>query len=988
MLNRLLAIAFVIVCSAAIAAETSFPEHDVQCDEDLVVEQVLSDPLIAQPMEVKFDERNRLWVVEYRQYPSPAGIHQVDRDEYWRVQYDRMAPPPPHTEGSPFRGKDRISIHTDTTGDGHYDEHKVFVDGLNITTSIAFDRDGVWVVTPPYLVFYPDADQDDVPDSAPVVHLEGFGIEDTHSIANSLTWGPDGWLYGGNGSTSTMSVSSPFWGDDREPVARKGQNIWRYHPVTHAFEVYAEGGGNTFGLEIDAAGHVYSGHNGGNTRGFHFVKGGYYRKSFGKHGDLSNPNAFGFFAHMTHHTVERFSHHFVIYDAAELPERFHNQLVGIDVLHRDLVLSDFQADGSTFVTKDLSRPVTSDGEEFSPVDLEIGPDGCLYIADWADSAVSHLMNREGLLEPDTGRVFRVRRQGSERPVMPTFDNDELVSRLQSPNRQIRRTALRLLRERAGNEEKPATLDLDKVAMAMREVCQSGSRYALDAFWALHAIDRLTRDDLITAIGSSNPDLRRWAIRFGDESMLSPAEMTGKLSELAANEADAGVLVEIEAAIRDWPFDAAAPVINQLARRSEFASDTFYPLMLWWAVEATRPDDANDLITRIVASDVRGQSLYNEVIEPRLVQALASEQQDSDWAAIATLLQASPELSQRRGIYSGLEQALVGKAAPQIGESLKAELAKHADELSLDLRLRLGIDGAAEALLEQLASASTSVQKRNLAVVAETRPAGLAEPLLALAVQDGTSASLRGQLIPTLAAYDLPIIGQTLLDHFASFDKSGQAAVIELLASRPAWSTQLMDAIDAKQIDQKLVTPLLANRIQMQADKAVVARAAKMWPSIGVDKQDIAAEMYRYTRRVSVGHRGVADRGADLFKEHCAICHKLYDVGKQVGPDLTSYQRSNRELMLLALIAPSAEIREGFETAIVILDDGSVLTGILTKENESIIELKDAKANVRTIERDRVDTLQISPTSLMPTGMLEKFSDQNLRDLFAYLQANR
>jgi hypothetical protein len=158
--------------------------------DDLDIELVLSEPLIAQPLHLTFDERGRLWVVQYRQYPAPAGLKQVSHDKFWRSVYDQVPPPPPNH----FPGMDRVSIHEDTDGDGQFDAHKVFVDGLNIATSVALGRGGVWVLNPPYLLFYPDRNHDDVPDGDPEVHLSGFGLEDTHSVANSLRWGPDGWL--------------------------------------------------------------------------------------------------------------------------------------------------------------------------------------------------------------------------------------------------------------------------------------------------------------------------------------------------------------------------------------------------------------------------------------------------------------------------------------------------------------------------------------------------------------------------------------------------------------------------------------------------------------------------------------------------------------------------------------------------------------------------------------------------------------------------
>src|SRR6185295_14802198 len=142
------------------------------------------------------DERGRLWVVQYLQYPQPAGLTMLSHDGVWRAHYDKVpAPPPNHV-----RGLDKVTIHEDADGDGAFEKETVFVDGLNIATSAARGRGGVWILNPPYLLFYRDADGDDVPDGPPEVRLAGFGLEDTYSTAIGLVWGPDGWLYGGQGS--------------------------------------------------------------------------------------------------------------------------------------------------------------------------------------------------------------------------------------------------------------------------------------------------------------------------------------------------------------------------------------------------------------------------------------------------------------------------------------------------------------------------------------------------------------------------------------------------------------------------------------------------------------------------------------------------------------------------------------------------------------------------------------------------------------------
>src|SRR4029077_17976348 len=117
---------------------------------DLTLDQVLTEPAVTQPIFLNFDERGRIWVVQYRQYPFPAGLKILSEDKFLRAVYDKVPPPPPHH----FKGRDKITIHEDTRGTGVFDKHTTFLDGLNIVTSCVRGRGGVWVLNPPYLLFY------------------------------------------------------------------------------------------------------------------------------------------------------------------------------------------------------------------------------------------------------------------------------------------------------------------------------------------------------------------------------------------------------------------------------------------------------------------------------------------------------------------------------------------------------------------------------------------------------------------------------------------------------------------------------------------------------------------------------------------------------------------------------------------------------------------------------------------------------------------
>ena len=193
--------------------------------DGFTVELVASEPDLVNPVAMTFDERGRIWVTESLEYPrKDAGP-----------------------------GRDRVKVLEDTDGDGKADKFTIFADGLNIPSGIAVGHGGVWVANSPDILFYPDADRDAVPDGPPEVVVTGFGRDDTHELPNSLTWGPDGKLYGWNGVFNQSVVTN-----------RKGQTfrftcaVFRIDPETRDFDLFCEGTSNPWGLAINPVGDLFA----------------------------------------------------------------------------------------------------------------------------------------------------------------------------------------------------------------------------------------------------------------------------------------------------------------------------------------------------------------------------------------------------------------------------------------------------------------------------------------------------------------------------------------------------------------------------------------------------------------------------------------------------------------------------------------------------------------------------------------------------------
>jgi putative heme-binding domain-containing protein len=947
----------------------------LQTDEDLIVEELLHEPEVAQPTHVSFDARGRMWVAQYRQYPFPKGVKMISRDQYYRSRYDRVPPAPPYHD----HGADIISVHEDRDGDGTYESSTNVLEGLNMANAALSGWGGIWVMHTPYLLFYPDADGDDVPDGSPEVRLAGFGLEDTHSVANGLAWGPDGWLYGAQGSTTTSRITRPgIDPPDSEGIFNEGCLVWRYHPKTRAIEIFADGGGNTFGLSFDAEGRLFSGHNGGETRGWHHIQDGLFLKQGkdpGKFGPPPNPFAFGELP-MMHSTnpVPRFSHMSVVAGGSALPARLQGKFLCVDPLHHHVVAAERKRVGSTFETTDLGFPLRSDDGTFRPVYLANAPDGSMIIADFREDTIAHGQNYQGQIDPESGRIYRLRGKAEalEKDVnLEAKSSAELVAILEHPNLWHRQTAVRLLGQRADGEAVPALQSL---------LARPEAHPPLEALWALHQMGKLDPATALGLLDHPAPVVRAWAIRLTGDARVLPDEFLAKLGSLALTEPDAEVRCQILSTARRLPVGQALALVGATLR--DDLNDAFIPLMAWFVIESHCAAESEAVLGLFEADEIWSRPIVRQQIVPRLMRRFAEAGTRTDFLTCAKLLEMAPTAEDRAALMAGFEQAFEGRVPPPLPDELVAATGKG----SLSLRIRQGDPAALAEGLVLLDNAQADPRERLSAIRAfGTATHSDAIVLLLKIATTAMDASLRQAALVSLQIYNDPAIGEALVSSYPAQPESLQPAVLNLLASRPAWALALLEACAADTISKSAIGPELLARMKLHGGEPLGQMLVQQFPGTESPKP---AERIEALKAILAAKPGDPYRGEATFAARCFSCHTLFFKGGKVGPDLTRYQREDLSTMLVSILDPNAEIREGFENHVVTTKDGRVLGGFLIDSDTNAIVLRGVDGSDTTLPRETIANLTPVGRSLMPEGLLDGLDDQQLRDFFAYLKISQ
>ena len=955
------------------------------------VSLVASEPEIRQPLSIGFDPRGRLWVIQYLQYPAPAGLKAVSVDQYLRTKYDRVPEPPPRGP----KGADRITICEDTDGDGRFDKFHDFVSGLNLASGMAIGYDGVFIVQPPYLLFYADRNHDDVPDGDPEVLLSGFGMEDAHALANSLTWGPDGWLYGAQGSTVTANIRGIEF----------QQGIWRYHPVTREFELFAEGGGNTWGLDFDEHGNIIAGTNFGEQIGLHQVQGGYYIKGFSKHGPLHNPYTFGYFDHIPYSGFKggHVTCGGILYQGGAFPGRFTGVYIAGNLLANALYWHVLERDGSSFKAHFGGELLTTDDIWFRPVDLTTGPDGAVYVADWYDKRATHVDPLD-TWDRSNGRIYKIQSRDAEsasgapaaaaprRPFdLARLSGEELVTLLSHRNDWFARQARQLLAERRDPKILPL---LQKNILEAQD-----GHTALQSLWALYACGGLNDALAIKLLRHSAEDVRAWTVRLlCDQKMISP-EIQNALVPLARCDPSPTVRNQLACSAKRLPGREAFPILRELMQRDEDSADPQIPLLIWWAIESKAASDRDRVVALFSEPSLWQHPLVRRHLAERVIRRYAAEGTQQGLTDCARFLSLAPGEADADSLLRGMEMALAGRRLDKAPASLESWVATAWSKGNpgpnlIRLGLRLGNPQALELALKIARDEKGAESDRAafLEILGQVGAPGAADVMLDV-LEKSRSPSLRAAALIALQHYPDRRVADALIAMYPGLSADLRPRARSALCSRPTWALALLDAVDSGRVAPVELGFEQLRQIVSLKDVALARRVEQRWGKVELATSAEKENTINQLRLVlkpsgAAGRQGTGDpeAGRQVFQQTCGVCHRLFGEGNTIGPDLTGADRKNTEVMLLNIVNPSAYVRPEYVSYEVVTDDDQAISGLLVESSAAAVTILDRNNQRHVFARDRIKELTPSALSLMPEGLLEGLKPQQVMNLFAYLQS--
>jgi len=746
-----------------------------------------------------------------------------------------------------------------------------------------------------------------------------------------------------------------------------------------------------WGLDFDRHGQLFASTNVGGFVMLHGVQGGYYWKAFGKHGSLHNPYTFGYFDHVRHANLSggHVSVGGLFYEADALPREWRGRYIAADLLNHSVHGHDIRSLGSTFQARQKEDLLRANDSWFAPTDMTLGPDGRLYIADWHDRRTAH-PDPDADWDRSNGRIFSIAASGTK-PLSQVDCNllrktpDELVALLKEPNIWYRRKARRLLSER---HVRPAAIGLRQTALRDQGVS------ALEALWALNSCADIDDETAKALLKHPDAHVRSWCVRLlGDEPEVS-SRVVSWLIELAARETDVSVRAQLACTARRLPRASGLDVVSRLLACEQDVSDPHLPLLLWWAVETHVLADLPDSVARFTSPEAWRSAMCRSAILVNLVRRFAYLKNAEGDSACVRILASAPTAELRQPLLTALDEAIRGREASSVSAELTRTFMELADGdltnlslISLAARLkypraleraRAIVKGVHERVPDQVAMAG---------LLGEIKDSVSVPLFLDLVThRERSSNALETAAFGALVRFEDQTIATAILAEYPRQTETWQIQARQVLLSRSSWAWAFLAAVDAGKVSSANLTLEELNRFATLRSPDLATLVSKHWGVMrGETREDKLAEVRRLNNDLRAGP-GDLDRGRLLFRDRCAICHRLFGEGENIGPDLSNANRHDRDFLLISLVDPSGVVRKEYQAYQVALSDGRLLSGLVVEETPEAITFRDGKGTRSRVTRSEVLEFKESNVSLMPESLYKDFSPQQMRDLFSFLES--
>ncbi len=930
-----------------------------------------AEPDVKQPIAMAFDDRGRVWIAEAYEYPQRAA------------------------EG---KGRDRILVFEDTDGNGTLDKRKVFAEGLNLVSGMEVGFGGVWVGAAPYLMFIPDADGDDVADSAPRILLDGWGYQDTHETLNTFIWGPDGWLYGCHGVFTHSRVGKPGTPDkDRQGV---NAAIWRYHPTRHTFEVFAHGTSNPWGVDFNDRGqafltscvipHLY-----------HIIQGARYERQGGVHfnpytyDDIKTIADHRHYIGATPHSGNGKSDEAggghahagaMIYLGGAWPKNYRDRIFMNNIHGQRLNVDILKPNGSGYVGSHSPDFLLTGDKASQILNLRYGPDGQAWMIDWYDMQACHLTD-PGKHDRSNGRIYKIA-YGDVKPSSVSLQTEtdiELVQHTLHSNDWYVRHSRRVLQERSA----AGKVSDDAIALLKKMVKnEADETRRLRAAWALAAMEKL---DAVTCDGmlvDTNEYVRGWGIQLGLDSKLAASAVSpSKLAKMAAAEKSQVTRLYFASAAQRIPVEQRWELVTSLLANAADASDHNLPLMIWYAAEPLAEQDAE-------RSLVVGLSATKTIplVRNNMMRRIGAANNEQSLAVLVRGLGKAESEELQSAFLEAIRMSLAGRRKvdpPTEWEAVYSKLSKGPAAIQ-SLSQALGVTFGNEAALagvRRIVEASGASNESRIAGIATLL--GAKDPKLAPILHSLlTDKALRLTAIAGLAQYSDPKTSERILGVYAGLPQNEKRAALTTLSSRSEYAVPMLEAIDAKKIAASDLSADLVRQLEYLKNEKVKSLLEKNWGTVRespAEKTKLVEE-YRMLVQSTKEPKPDISLGRAIYAKTCQQCHVLFATGGNIGPELTGSNRVNLDYLLSNIVDPSSVMAKEYQPTILNCD-GRIVTGIVKAEDAQSVTLQKVDA-IEVVPLNEIAERKLSDKSMMPEDQLKLFNKHEIRSLIAYLANDR